>query len=86
MVCDDRGWSSALLNDNNLILGNKDLSKDGAFVKPLKELKQMNVAKCRLSEGELNLINLQVAQGLVPVGVDLAARVFQVCYYDLDKR
>ena len=40
----------------------------------------MNVAKCRLSEGELNLINLQVAQGLVPIGVDLAARVFQVCY------
>ena len=32
----------------------------------------MNVAKCRLSEGELNLINMQVAQGLVPVGVDLA--------------
>ena len=46
----------------------------------------MNVAKCRLSEGELNLINMQVAQGLVPVGVDLAARVFQVCYYDLDKK
>ena len=46
----------------------------------------MNVAKCRLSEGELNLINMQVAQGLVPVGVDLAARVFQVCYYELDKK
>ena len=36
----------------------------------------MNVATCRLSEGELNLINMQVAQGQVPVGVDLATISF----------
>ena len=33
-----------------------------------------------LSEGELQLYELHIGNGLVPVGVDLAARTFQVCY------
>jgi len=33
-----------------------------------------------LSEGEMQLYELHIGNGLVPVGVDLAARTFQVCY------
>ena len=34
----------------------------------------------KLNEGELALYSMQLSVGYVPVGVDLAARVFQVCY------
>ena len=34
----------------------------------------------KLNEGELSLYSMFISQGYVPVGVDLAARVFQVCY------
>ena len=34
----------------------------------------------KLNEGELSLYSMLISQGYVPVGVDLAARVFQVCY------
>ncbi len=34
----------------------------------------------KLNEGELSLYSMSISQGYVPVGVDLAARVFQVCY------
>ena len=34
----------------------------------------------KLNEGELALYTMQLSAGYVPVGVDLAARVFQVCY------
>ena len=33
----------------------------------------------KLNEGELALYSMQQSAGYVPVGVDLAARVFQVC-------
>ncbi|MBO6259040.1 MAG: hypothetical protein J6M93_06890, partial [Succinivibrio sp.] len=34
----------------------------------------------KLNEGELSLYSMLISQGYVPVGVDLAARLFQVCY------
>ena len=39
-----------------------------------------NAKATPLSEGELQLYELHIGNGLVPVGVDLAARTFQVCY------
>ena len=34
----------------------------------------------KLNEGELALYSMHLSSGYIPVGVDLAARVFQVCY------
>jgi transposase len=34
----------------------------------------------QLNQGELTLYSMLISQNVVPVGVDLAARVFQVCY------
>ena len=40
----------------------------------------MAVNSQKLNEGELSLYSKLISQGYVPVGVDLAARVFHVCY------
>ena len=34
----------------------------------------------KLNEGELALYSMHLSSGYIPVGVDLAARVFQICY------
>ena len=40
----------------------------------------------KLNKDEIERIKyLNQAQGLMPIGVDVASRVFQVCYWDLSK-
>lgn len=40
----------------------------------------MGTTKCQLNEGEYELVGQHRARGYEPVGIDLAARVFQVCF------
>ena len=40
----------------------------------------MSAAKCQLNEAEKKLLKEKQARGVTVVGIDLAARVIQVCY------
>lgn len=40
----------------------------------------MSAAKCQLNEAELKLLKEKQDRGVTVVGIDLAARVIQVCY------